>query len=67
MIGEINFAGVFVPSLVVWSCISLFLLLLLKRVLAHFGFYRHLWHRVLFNFSLFVILLGGIVFLVNLT
>ncbi len=66
MIGEINFGGVFVPSIVIWCCISLILLLLIKRILAYFGFYRYLWHQVLFNFCIFVILLGGIVFLVNL-
>lgn len=66
MIGEINMGGVFVPSIVLWCLIALIVLLIIKKILARYSFYRHLWQQPLFNFALFVILLGGIVFFVSL-
>ena len=41
--------------------IALLLSLLLRRLLAAFGFYRFVWHRALFDLALTVILLGGTV------
>jgi hypothetical protein len=66
MIGEINMGGVFIPSLVIWVIISLILLFIIRRKLIHCGFYRRVWHQSLFNFSLFAIILGIIVSLVDL-
>lgn len=66
MIGEINIGGVFVPSIVLWCIIALILLLIIKKILARYHFYRHVWQQTLFNFALFVILLGGIAFFASL-
>jgi len=66
MIGEINLGGVFVPSIVLWCIAALIILLLIKKILARYYFYRHVWQHTLFNFAIFVIILGGIVFFVSL-
>lgn len=58
MIGEIDICGVLFPPLLVWVGIALLLSTLLRRALAQAGFYRFIWHRPLFDFSLLVILTG---------
>ena len=61
VIGEFDVYGVFVPALLVWGMIPLLLTALLRRVLAHAGFYRLVWHRPLVDLSLLVIILAAIV------
>ena len=60
---ELDIAGVLVPSLVLWLVIAYALSALLRALLRRLGFYRLVWHRALFDFALFVCLLGGIVYL----
>jgi hypothetical protein len=36
---------------------------LLRRLMHRFDLYRLVWHRALFDFSMFVCLLGGVVYL----
>ncbi|ERE16276.1 DUF1656 domain-containing protein, partial [Pseudogulbenkiania ferrooxidans] len=59
MIGEVNFYGVYFPSLLVMMVIAFAASSLLRRALARLGLYRVVWHRSLFNFALYVIVLGG--------
>ncbi len=61
MISEFDVYGVFVPALLVWGMIALLLVALLRRVLAHVGFYRLVWHRPLVDLSLLVIILAAVV------
>ncbi|MCK8783124.1 DUF1656 domain-containing protein [Roseomonas sp. NAR14] len=60
MIAEIDIYGIFVPALLVWSVIALAVSALLRRLLDRIGLYRLVWHRALFDFALFVIVLGGV-------
>jgi hypothetical protein len=60
---ELDIAGVLVPSLVLWLVIAYALSALLRTQLRRLGFYRLVWHRALFDFAIFVCLLGGIVYL----
>ena len=60
---EIDIAGVLLPSLLLWLVIAYVLSALLSAQLRHLGFYRLVWHRALFDFAMFVCLLGGIVYL----
>jgi hypothetical protein len=39
----------------------------LRRLLARAGFYRLVWHRPLFDFALYVILVGGVAVLLSRT
>lgn len=61
MTGELDLYGVFVPSLGAWMLLAFLISLAVRRVLARVGFYRLVWHRPLFDLSLYVVLLGGVV------
>lgn len=61
MSAETDIYGVFIPTLLVWMLVAFFILAGLRAVLARVGFYRVVWHRSLFNFALYVIVLGGVV------
>jgi hypothetical protein len=57
---ELNFGGVFVPAALLWAATAFFLSSLLGRALSRTGFYDLVWHRALFDVSVFVILWGAI-------
>jgi protein AaeX len=62
MIGEVSLYGLYVPPLLLLTLLALALSRALNRVLARLGFYRAVWHPALFDFSLFVIVLGSLSF-----
>jgi Protein of unknown function (DUF1656) len=60
---EIDIYGVLVPALLLWLVVAYALSAVLRRLMQRFGLYRLVWHRALFDFALFVCLLGGVVYL----
>ena len=62
MIGEVSFYGLYLPPLLLLTLAALVVSRLLKLVLARTGFYRVVWHPALFDFSLFVIVLGALAY-----
>ncbi|MCP3467130.1 MULTISPECIES: DUF1656 domain-containing protein [unclassified Bradyrhizobium] len=60
---EIDIYGVLVPALLLWLIVAFAISAVLRRLMQRFGLYRLVWHRALFNFALFVCILGGIVYL----
>ena len=62
MIGEVSLYGIYVPPLLLLALLALVISRLFNWVLARTGLYRHIWHPALFDFSLFVIVLGALVF-----
>ncbi len=60
---DLDIYGVFVPSLLLGLVITYALSAMLSRLLRRAGFYRFVWHRALFDFAVFICLLGGIVYL----
>ncbi len=58
MPSEIDVYGVFVPSFLVLMAACYLAMQLVRRGLAWTGLYAFVWHRALFNLSLYVILLG---------
>ncbi|WFU44497.1 DUF1656 domain-containing protein [Bradyrhizobium sp. CB82] len=60
---EIDIYGVLVPALLLWLIVAFALSALLRRLMQRIGLYRLVWHRALFNFALFVCILGGVVYL----
>jgi hypothetical protein len=62
MIGEVSLYGIYVPPLLLLTLPALVISSLLKFLLARTGFYRLVWHPALFDFSLFVIVLGSLSF-----
>jgi hypothetical protein len=57
---ELNFGGVFVPAALIWAAAAFVLSALIGRALSRTGFYALVWHRALFDASVFVILWGAI-------
>jgi hypothetical protein len=57
---ELNFNGVFVPAALIWATAAFVLSSLIGRALSRTGFYECVWHRALFDVSLFVFLWGAI-------
>ena len=63
---EIDIYGVLVPSLLLWLVVAYALSSLLRRLMQRFDLYRLVWHRALFNFAMFVCLLGVVVYVSEL-
>ena len=59
----IDIYGVLVPALLLWIIVAYILSAILRRIMQRFDLYRLVWHRALFDFSIFVCLLGGVVYL----
>ncbi|MBR0788596.1 DUF1656 domain-containing protein [Bradyrhizobium manausense] len=59
----IDIYGVLVPALLLWIIVAYVLSALLRLIMQRFDLYRLVWHRALFDFSVFVCLLGGVVYL----
>ena len=62
MIGEVSIYGLYVPPLLLLTLAALAVARLFSLVLAKTGFYRLVWHPALFDFSLFVIVLGALTY-----
>lgn len=60
MIGEVSLYGLYAPTLLLLVLPALFVSRVLNLLLARTGFYRMVWHPALFDFSLFVIVLGSL-------
>jgi len=61
MTGEVSLYGLYFPPLLLLALLAFALSRLCRRVLAISGFYRHVWHPALFDFALFVMVLGCLV------
>ncbi|MGY8705725.1 DUF1656 domain-containing protein [Bradyrhizobium sp. 18BD] len=59
----IDIYGVLVPALLLWIIVAYVLSAFLRRLMQRFDLYRLVWHRALFDFSIFVCLLGVVVYL----
>jgi len=60
---ELDIYGVLVPALLLWLIVAYALSVVVTKFMQRFGLYRLVWHRALFNFALYVCLLGVVVFL----
>jgi hypothetical protein len=60
---DIDLSGILMPSLLLWLAVTYALSALLRRLLERTGIYRFVRHRALFDFALYVCLLGGVVYL----
>jgi hypothetical protein len=59
----IDIYGVLVPALLLWIIIAYALSALLRLFMQRLDLYRLVWHRALFDFAIFVCLLGVVVYL----
>ena len=58
---EINLFGVYVAPISVMLAVAWMITIALRRAAARFGLLRHVWHRALFVFSVYMIVLSSIV------
>ena len=65
MIGEFSFYGIYFPWLLLLALVALGIARVLSKVLARIGFYRLVWHPALFDFALFIIVLGVLNFILS--
>ena len=57
---EVAFRGVLLPGLLPVFLGCLLLMVLIDMVVGRFGLYRHVWHPPLFNFALYILVLGAL-------
>jgi Protein of unknown function (DUF1656) len=62
----VEFLGFYLPPLMLWATAAVIPFVILRWFLDRLGFYRLVWRRSLFNLALYVLLVGGTVFLGNL-
>jgi len=60
VIGEFDIYGVYVPAFAVYAASALLLQIVIMRLLEACGLYRLVWHRALFDLTIYVILLGAV-------
>lgn len=60
MIKEVNLYGVYLPGLLVLIVVAYLVGVIVQQVLSRLGLYRYIWHRPLFDFALYVVLLGAV-------
>jgi hypothetical protein len=60
---SVEFLGFYLPPLALCAGGAVVLFVLLRWLLARLGLYHFVWHRPLFNLALYVLLLGGVVFI----
>lgn len=60
MPAEFDLYGVYIPRLLVLMLVTLFVVIVLRRLLAWAGAYILVWHRGLFDLALYVLLLGAV-------
>ncbi|MBX6317027.1 DUF1656 domain-containing protein [Pigmentiphaga sp.] len=58
MRGELDVAGVFFSPLMLCLLIGFFGRMLVSRLLTALNLYRYIWHRTLFDLSVFFVLVG---------
>jgi hypothetical protein len=62
----VELVGFYLPPLMLWAAGAIIPFVILRWLLEHFGLYRFVWHRPLFNLAIYVLLMGGLVFVGNL-
>jgi hypothetical protein len=60
---EVNLFGIFLSPFLVLSLLAFLVLVLVRVLLSRLGFYKYVWHRSLFDLSLYLIILVFLVFL----
>jgi hypothetical protein len=62
---EINLFGVYVAPISAMMVAAWVILLPLRRLANHFALLQHVWHPVLVEFAVYIIVLSSLVFLVG--
>jgi protein AaeX len=57
---EINLFGVYIAPIALGLVVSWVIVIGLRRIAAHYGWLRYVWHRSMFVFSIYMIVLASI-------
>lgn len=60
---SVEFLGFYLPPLALWAGAALVPFIVCRWLIGRLGLYRFVWHRSLFNLALYVLLVGGAVYL----
>ena len=61
MIGEVDVFGVYIPAIMWLMGVAYLVSLVIRKLLGRTRFYNIVWHRSMFDLSLYVIVLGVVV------
>ncbi len=61
MIGDLSLYGIYFPAMALPLLLAFLALIPMRWLLGRAGVYRHVWHRSLFNLSLYLIVFYGMV------
>jgi protein AaeX len=61
--GEINLFGVYIAPIALRLVVSWVIVIGLRRIAAHYGWLRYVWHPSMFVFSIYMIVLASLSFL----
>ena len=61
MIGDLTLYGIYLPAMALPLLLAFLALIPMRWLLGRTGVYRHVWHRSLFNLSLYLIVFYGMV------
>jgi protein AaeX len=61
--GEINLFGVYIAPIALRLVVSWVIVIGLRRIAAHYGWLRYVWHPSMFVFSIYMIVLASILLL----
>jgi hypothetical protein len=57
---EINLFGVYIAPIALHLVVSWLIVIGLRRIAAHYGWLRYVWHPAMFVFSIYMIVLASI-------
>ncbi|WP_310016232.1 DUF1656 domain-containing protein [Brucella pseudogrignonensis] len=60
MNAELDVYGVFIPSIAALGLVAFCTFRIVLSILSRSGFYQLVWHPSLFNFALYITILGGL-------
>jgi protein AaeX len=60
---EINLFGVYIAPIALHLVVSWVIVIGLRRIAAHYGWLRYVWHPSMFVFSIYMIVLASLSFL----
>lgn len=66
MTGELNLYGIYVPWGLVMALVAIIVARIIGYFLARTGFYRFVWHPALFDFAIFIIVMGCFLLITSL-
>lgn len=60
---SVPFFGFYLPPILIWALAALVPYLALRAMMRRWNLDRFLWHRALFDLAIYVLLVGGVIFI----